>query len=118
MNNNEKESFALVKRDDFDIFKEFSKKKKKVKITITHQLFTVSILEYVCNFINSKDQTKAQIKFKEICDKLVTFNVIGPHLISDHFRPIRFQYQKLLYTIFNQNTSLYPELTQGFNNNK
>ncbi len=29
MNNNEKESFALVKRDDFDIFKEFSKKKKK-----------------------------------------------------------------------------------------
>ena len=117
MNNNEKENLALVKREDFDIFKQFSNK-KKVKISITHQLFTVSVLEYVCNFLNSKDQTNAQIKFKEICNKLVAFNVIGPHLISDQFRPIRFQYQKLLYAIFNQNASLFPEITQGLKKNQ
>lgn len=85
--------------------------KKKFKIEISQQLFTLSLLEYVCNFLNPKDQTSAQKKFREICDKLVNFNVIGPNLISDNFRPIRFQYQKLLYAIFNQTSTIYPQLS-------
>lgn len=107
------ENLQLIKKDDLEtsLLIQQLPNKKKVNINLTHQLFTVSILEYLCNFLNPKDQTNAQNKFKEICQKLVAFNVIGPNLISDQFRPIRFQYQKLLYVIFNQHSNLYPQIT-------
>jgi len=48
----------------------------------------------------------------EICQKLVKFDIIGVDLTSDLFKQIRWQYQKLLYHIFNQqNTIRYPQIT-------
>ena len=47
-----------------------------------------------------------------MCQILVKFNIIGADLTSDLFRQIRFQYQKILFTMFNQNRpTQYPQLT-------
>ena len=40
--------------------------------------------------------------FLEILNKLIQYNIIGTKVASDLFKPIRFQYQKLLHAIFNQ----------------
>lgn len=37
-----------------------------------------------------------------ICHKLINFNVISETLITDTFRPVRFQYQKILHALLNQ----------------
>jgi len=48
----------------------------------------------------------------EICQKLIKFDIIGADLTSDLFKQIRWQYQKLLYHIFNQERTVrHPQIT-------
>lgn len=55
-----------------------------------------------------------------MCQILVNFNIIGADLTSDHFRQIRFQYQKILFTMFSHNRpTQHPQLTyQRMSSNK
>ena len=52
-----------------------------------------------------------QIFIKDICQKLIKYNVIGPNLASDAFKPIRYQYQMLLHALFNQYRHLPAQIT-------
>ena len=43
------------------------------------------------------------------------FDIIGGELTSDLFKQIRFQYQKLIFAIFNQSrNTIFPQLTYDF----
>lgn len=42
----------------------YKKINTKEKITLTHQFFTLSLLEYICNFLNPKDPQSAHSQFQ------------------------------------------------------
>jgi hypothetical protein len=54
-----------------------------------------------------------QLKFisfiQEICTILIKYNMISESVTTDAFRPIRFQYQKIVHALFNQ-YRLLPQL--------
>ncbi len=47
----------------------------------------------------------------EICNRLSKYHIISNKLVSEEFRPIRFQYQRILYVLFNQFRHLPPQIT-------
>jgi hypothetical protein len=104
MNNslNEKDNLAVAKIDELNKYKPKKDAKK------FYNLFTLSMLDYICSFLNPNDKDKAN--FKEICNKLIEYNVIRPIGIDDQYRPFRFQLQKLLYAVINSKKSLMPEI--------
>ena len=108
MNNllNEKDNLAVAKKDDF----ESNEYKPKKDVKKYYNLLTLSMLEYICSFLNPNDKVKAHNNFKEICNKLIEYNMISPIGIDDQYRPFRFQFQKLLYVIINSKKSLMPEI--------
>ena len=108
MNNllNENDKLAIAKKEDI----EKNEYKPNEDVKKHYNLFTLSMLEYICLFLNPNDKVKAQNKFEEICHKLIEYNMISRFGIEDRYRPLRFQFQKILYRIVNSKKSLMPEI--------
>lgn len=64
---NANKNLALVetkKRDVDSQFLLYNKINTKKKITLTHQFFTLSLLEYICNLLSPNDRNAAEIQFQ------------------------------------------------------
>jgi len=64
--NSMNKNLALVetKRDVDSQFLLYNKINTKKKITLTHQFFTLSLLEYICNLLSPNDRNSAEIQFQ------------------------------------------------------
>lgn len=122
-------ALAIVRKDLNNSALSIVKHDRK-KIPITHEFFTLSLLEFICNLLKPQNKEAAEAHFEglyflffylfrspydfflnfiEICNVLLKYNFIRSNLSS--FKLIRFQYQTMVHALFDHYQNLPPRLT-------
>lgn len=53
-----------IENNQLILANQFARNFKQKKITLTNQFFTLSLLEYICNLLNSRDRNLAEHQFQ------------------------------------------------------
>lgn len=84
----------------------------KSKNILAQRFFTISLLEYTC-YMNRRNEFEADVLYKELSNKLVELNLLPGELFKDTFKPIRYQYNRIISQIFQQQNKMPPQITYG-----
>jgi hypothetical protein len=110
---NKKIDFSVLLKELGDELKKqlFDPKSKNI---LAQRFFTISLLEYTC-YMNRQNTLEADILYKDISKKLVELNLLPGELFKDTFKPIRYQYNRIISQIFHQQYKIPPQISYGEN---